>query len=226
MYTEKNVRLTDMYQEAGRAILGWEGGKARLVFKNTLERGQTGSFTTHFDHQLEKAVTELFPGFNFIRICYQNQAEKASVFQWRPWISDLSDKEIFYFIPPFPFACDYVILAAKKEESFSFLDQKLLIPPVLTAAFTRSIYDLSAALTLRSEDDFRYFDKSLLRYFDRKGPYLFPKIERKDYQDFILFCLDHKIVISPDYEIPSIIPFGADYGVFRSFSRADFGGGK
>ena len=30
LYTEKQVRLTDMFQEAGRAILGWGGGKAEL----------------------------------------------------------------------------------------------------------------------------------------------------------------------------------------------------
>ena len=48
LYTEKQVRLTDMFQEAGRAIIGWGGGKARLEFKNALERGVTGSFRTTF----------------------------------------------------------------------------------------------------------------------------------------------------------------------------------
>ena len=28
LYTKKGVRLTDLYQEGGRAILGWEGGNA------------------------------------------------------------------------------------------------------------------------------------------------------------------------------------------------------
>ena len=43
-YTKKGVRVTDLYQEAGRAILGWEGGSAFTMFKNVLSRGQTGSF--------------------------------------------------------------------------------------------------------------------------------------------------------------------------------------
>ena len=75
LYTEKGVRLTDLYQCDSRAILGWEGGKARLALKNTIERGQTGSFFTHFSHQLEKAVCELFGKKLFVKICSKNQVQ-------------------------------------------------------------------------------------------------------------------------------------------------------
>ena len=44
LYTKKGVRITDLYQEAGRAILGWEGGSAFTLMKNVISRGQTGSF--------------------------------------------------------------------------------------------------------------------------------------------------------------------------------------
>ena len=44
LYTKKGVRITDCYQEGGRAILGWEGGNAFTHFKNVLCRGQVGSF--------------------------------------------------------------------------------------------------------------------------------------------------------------------------------------
>ena len=32
LYTARGVRLTDMYQEGGRAILGWGGGSAFTIF--------------------------------------------------------------------------------------------------------------------------------------------------------------------------------------------------
>ena len=56
-----------MYQEAGRAIIGWSGGKARLEFKNALERGVTGSFRTKYSNQLVKAVNQLLPEYPNVR---------------------------------------------------------------------------------------------------------------------------------------------------------------
>ena len=38
LYTEKGVRLTDLFQEGGRAILGWGGNSAFTVLKNVLSR--------------------------------------------------------------------------------------------------------------------------------------------------------------------------------------------
>ena len=48
LYTKKGIRLTDLYQENGRAILGWDGKSAFTFIKNTINRGQTGSFTLLF----------------------------------------------------------------------------------------------------------------------------------------------------------------------------------
>ena len=45
LYTQKNVRLTDLNQEGGRAILGWDAA-AYTVFKNILSKGLVGSFDT------------------------------------------------------------------------------------------------------------------------------------------------------------------------------------
>ena len=43
LYTKKGVRITDLYQEGGRAILGWEGDSAFTLMKNviSLELGKT-----------------------------------------------------------------------------------------------------------------------------------------------------------------------------------------
>ena len=36
LYTAKSHRVTDLYQEGGRAILGWEGGSAFTLMKNII----------------------------------------------------------------------------------------------------------------------------------------------------------------------------------------------
>ncbi|MBQ3824611.1 MAG: hypothetical protein II811_00585, partial [Spirochaetaceae bacterium] len=59
LYTKKTVRLTDMFREGGAAILGWGGGSAFTMLKNTLNRGITGTFRTEFQGQLIRAVSLL-----------------------------------------------------------------------------------------------------------------------------------------------------------------------
>ena len=49
LYTAKGVRLLDLCQEGGSAILGWRSGKSKLAFKNALDRGITGTFPTEID---------------------------------------------------------------------------------------------------------------------------------------------------------------------------------
>lgn len=221
LYTEKGVRLTDLYQMAGRAILGWNGGKSRLAFKNTIERGQTGFFVTHFDHQFEKSCKALFPDFNSFSFV-SSSGKNSSLPVWRPWLPQLDEKvifesESFVFVPFFPFANELYIKASKKSEP-DF--EGVYVNPALKAAYTRSIYDLIAELPKRNEDDFSVFDKTLSKFFVRKGPYLYPLCTPQDYPDFIELCLDNNVVISSDYETPSIIPFGADYGVLRGLRKA------
>ncbi|MDE6349398.1 MAG: hypothetical protein K2K67_00135, partial [Treponemataceae bacterium] len=89
-------------------------------------------------------------------------------------------------------------------------------------AVTRSLYDLAAAIKVRQEKDWFVYDTVLVSYWTRRGPYLFPKVPRAQYAAFVRHCLQHALVVSPCYEQPSIVPFGADFGVFRLLQRNPF----
>ncbi|MGP1523483.1 MAG: hypothetical protein ACTTKC_09340 [Treponema sp.] len=67
LYTQKGVRLTDLYLDAGRAVLGrgCSGSNAFRVLKNTLERGETGSFPSAYSTRFQKAVLSLIPGYDY-----------------------------------------------------------------------------------------------------------------------------------------------------------------
>ena len=56
LYTKKGVRLTDLYQEEGRAILGWSGDNAYTQMKNNMNKGISGSFITEGQNRIQKAV--------------------------------------------------------------------------------------------------------------------------------------------------------------------------
>ena len=243
LYTKKGVRVTDLYQEAGRAILGWEGASAFTMFKNVLSRGQTGSFICEEApvSRLQKAVSELLASDRII-ICFSSHKDAfeagLALFPdetslYRPWNAQnekikINQQAALIVTPPLPWAQSIYILAldAKKIEEnpdrLLFIRNAIKLPFALEVAITRSIYNLIKALQERQEKDWFIYDPLLTKYWNREGPYLFPKVPQDNYKDFVLHCLDCGLVISPDYNQPSIVPFGADRGVFTKLKNSPF----
>jgi len=222
LYTKKGVRLTDLYQEGGRAILGWGGGDAFTKLKNVLNRGLTGSFITEFDSPVDKAVSELLQNKRRVIFTYR---EPDFVPLWEPWNSNLPDLaemeniNAFTIKPPVPWTDSLYMVCVRPR----FDDEKILgkieVPAPVKAAITRSIYDLISAVKEREEKDWFIYDQVLAKFFERRGPYLYPKIARTEYDNFVIHCLENGIVINPDYNEHSIVPFGADKGVFTKLKN-------
>jgi len=248
LYTKKGVRLTDLFQENGRAILGWEGGSSFTFFKNTLNRGQVGSFITEDKgrhYRLEKAVSELLSERKVFIFSNKKDAVSAGLFfsdsnssVWKPWLQEKVDWAAIDSViiqPPLPWTDTIYILAVKpdgtaKDKLDNIINDKnqtslagaIDIPFALEAAVTKSIYNMIAELKVREEKDWFIYDTVLTKYWTRKGPYLYPKIAQENYDAFILHCLECELVINPDYNAPSIIPFGADKGVFTKLKNNPF----
>lgn len=270
LYTAKQVRLVDMYQEAGRAILGWGGGKAKLEFKNAFDRGVTGSFLTHYSYQVKKAANQLLPDYPNVRWYYSKESlykalscylgvqyppkvnespvlanlsdvdvfkwiSEKNITLWRPWLEDAwfstaADapthvhesldviNDVMVVCPPFPWAVTAYLVVYTNKNTDRITPSDVCPPPFL-AGLARSLYDLYAELTLRTENDWSKYDKVLLKYFERRGPYLLSKIPKEKYRDFFIHCLDCHIIVSPSFDQPSIIPYGADEGVFRILQK-------
>ncbi len=232
LYTVKNVRLTDLYQENGRAILGWGGSSAFTMLKNTLSRGITGSFSSGYEYRLQKAVSDFFAGSRKVFV-FNNKAQALkealllspqSTHVYKPWASasvKWNTVDCIVFDLPFAWTPANYLLCVKEELDCNVESVKLSAP--LCAALIRSIYNLSLALQNRSEKDWFIYDTVLTKYFKRQGPYLYPKMEKSLYESFVLHCLDQKLVINPFYEEASIVPFGADAGVFNLLKQNPFG---
>lgn len=231
LYTEKGIRVTDMYLEQGRAVLGWgndngtNGTSAFLKFKNLINRGLTGSFNTDFHKQLDRAVSDLL---NADCAAYIFSTEEAldkvalsiskKTVTFIPWMglvcggAQVSDFECVKIIPPLPWTKNHFVLAVRKDITTLFFGEKH--NGAVCGAMARAIYDLIAELPKRQEKHWFLYDKYLQDYFVRKGPYLYPKMSQDKYDDFVRHCFDCNLAISPEYGIPSIVPFGADKGVF------------
>ncbi|MBP5753219.1 MAG: hypothetical protein J6W60_10255 [Treponema sp.] len=247
LYTEKNVRLTDLFQENGKAILGWGGNSALTIFKNVLNRGISGSYDTAFNYRIQKASSDLLGDQRTVLLFSDKKSaldaalsvcpDKTSMY--RPWLQDAqnwSDIECVIISPPLAWSLDLYIAAFKDTDENRSLISKardsfhtVRLPAPISAAAARSIYNMIKALQERSEKDWFIYDKALTSYWERKGPYLYIKtdvVSKERYRDFICHCLDNSVVINPYYDKASIVPFGADKGVFSSLVKNPFDGGK
>ena len=173
----------------------------------------------------------------------ESSQKKTEPVLWRPWL-EISGKSteqptgypkiqivhnvdgdfpaIVKIVPPFPYAtelCVYAFSTACGEEMLQNLPKNDIVPAPLLAAFTRGFYDLKIALGTYTENDFKANSKVFEPFFIRNQCYLFPKIPEEKYKDFVLKCLDIGIVISPDYNVPSIMPWRANPGDLKKISK-------
>ena len=185
-----------------------------------------------------------FPSFLYsvlnVLFCFSNKSdaikagflfspENTSIYKpWSNFQTDWTQVAAVVLVPPFPWT-DTIYITAVKNDIFQqspeiefAIQNSIKLPFAVEAGITRGIYNLISELPLRQEKDWFIYDTVLTKYFERKGPYLFPKIPEDKYDDFILHCLDCGILINPSYNQPSLIPLGADKGVFTKLKNNPF----
>lgn len=234
LYTKKGIRLTDMFLEDGRAILGWQSDSIFTQFKNTLNRSLVGGFITEDHSKVEKAVSEVLHSKRKV-LYFTNKADamKAALSfsvnntsVYTPWNQsgiNWNDVDSAVIKPPLPWTDNIYLVAVKEElytENDSLNDTKF--PYAVEVGIARALYNLIEALQTREEKDWFIYDTVLTKYWERKGPYLYTKVPSEKYDDFVKHCLDCGIVINPGYNSPSIVPFGADKGVFTKLKNNPF----
>ncbi len=238
LYTKKGVRLTDMFLEDGRAILGWQAGSAFTHMKNILSRGLTGSFRTEEAFRLKKALSTLLKKeVNFYAFSDKKSALTASLSfskdnsaVWKAFNKDIdySSFEAVILSPPLSWTNSVFLLAVDKNicmekcENLKQLPGEIKLPFALETAITRGIYDYLAEEKIRQEKDWFIYDTFLNKYFTRKGCHLIPKIPRDKYDEFVLYCLDKHIIINPSFEGQSFVPYKVDKGNFSAIKNSPF----
>ena len=173
LYTEKNVRLLDLWLDGGKAILGRRTGQANLVCKQFLDKGLTGFLPTKADVQLRRALEALLPDYPVIR-WYETQGKAERIAAsampagqngtrqplpvWRPFLDldSASDPQepiadgIMLVTPAYPVPCGIIAAGSRFEESLPPSD--VLFPP-LAYSLARAFFDLKHKM-----DEFRMED--------------------------------------------------------------------
>ena len=168
LYTEKNIRLLDLWLDGGKALLGRRAGQANLVCKQLLDRGLTGWLPTKVENQLQRALEAAIPNYPVIR-WYETETKAVGILRsalhisqndadqplpvWRPFLADMQANTVepsaanghayqdgIMLIPPaYPVPCG--IIAAENRFADVLPPSDALFPP-LAACLARAFFDL------------------------------------------------------------------------------------
>ena len=229
--------LIPAFEKSVKKLLPAEYTEIRLYSEKTAAMLGETSFSSECSPKKAGAVSEQ------TSCVLESSQKKAEPVLWRPWL-DFAGKiteqptgypkiEVVYnvtgdfpaivkIVPPFTYATDISVYAFSKacgEEMLQNLPENDVVPSPLLAAYTRGFYDLLNSFSLFTENHFKANSKALEPFFTRNQCYLFPKIPETQYKDFVLKCLEAGIVISPDYNVPSIMPWRANPGDIKKISN-------
>ncbi len=221
LYTAKGVRLVDMYQDGGRAILGRGNGNGKymLALKNAIAKGLTSSFTSCNKHKAEKAILSMFPDFSHVAFFSSQEKVDSAITKtnttklsiWLPFGKNSVQSDIILVTPPFAFGELYILVT--KDPLIIASDT---IADCIFAGLARSFYDYQKEIPNRTEEKLAIYDTILAPYFERKAHYLFPKMPKDEYKNFVLQCIEIGLLFSPYYDIPSVVPYEVNLGDFKN----------
>jgi len=239
LYLDGGKRLTDLWREGGKAVLGHKPPRVLGELKNAAERGLFTSLPHPIERRFIKALEVFFPGRSFrlyagesslIRALeaagftgpFQDPAfppqerGKGSVSLWRPMVPGTLSVTDAIFIPILPWPLGPAVLVLDKSMEASFPSGEL-IPPVLLAPAARALYDLAAALKTFTQNRLRYpkiekvLKESLWR---RQGIYLTGEadMDTEEYEALFQRFLEGGFLIPPSPKEPLILPFSMSPG--------------
>jgi hypothetical protein len=186
LYLEDGRRLTDLWQNGGRAILGHKPPGVLRDLKNAAERGLFSPLPHPAEKRLVKALSLILPGRAFRLYNSEDPLRRAlekvpsgenQAALWRPFIpADAagSPADAALLIPILPWPLAPLVLAADQKLE-AFFPPGNLISPALLAAAARAVYDLIAAGKERGGPLFRRINKALAApgcKWRRRGIYL------------------------------------------------------
>ena len=180
LYLEGGKRLTDLWLDGGRAVLGHKPPRVLLELKNAAERGLFTPLPHPTERRLIKALGEFFPDrafrlyadFGALRRALEKAgfseaggAGEKNVSLWRPFLelfpagkSCYAKTPILIPVLPWPLGPAALVLEKSLETSFPAGD---LIPPVLLAPAARALYDLAAKIRNPDRQRFHKIEKAL-----------------------------------------------------------------
>ena len=250
LYAEDGRRFLDFWMDDGRSILGAKGTGIGTTAKAALDTGLTRPFPSIRESRLEKDIHGRYPDYPTIRL-FRDEARATAAAApllatderlpiLRPFVKELAGVEFLdgamprvamprVAMPrlPCPAALAPAVLLFREPEIAEGVEGDI-VPPLALACAHRALAEFDRFLADYSEALWKKVDRRLGPYFERRGPYLFPRVaeaERRgspsaDYDRLFDTALGAGVLLSPDPERPSIIPGDFDDGELARLATA------
>ncbi|HUW40854.1 MAG TPA: hypothetical protein VMV90_07560 [Rectinemataceae bacterium] len=95
-----------------------------------------------------------------------------------------------------------------------------LVPPLVLAAASRSLWEFKRFAESYDEKLWRRVDRRLGPFFERSGPYLYPRHSAAEHEARFRAALEAGALISPIHALPSIVPGDFDDGELARLAAA------
>ena len=224
LYTADGKRYLDMALEGGRLIMGHRQKGYGQALKNVIDKGILPGFPSPYAHRLKQAVKALFGSGCYVYLFKSEEHAKAALTEQgiafkvtnaRDPINDLinSSATLKAGVPvlpvlPIPAAFAPGVVVSKIELDLS----EEPVSPVILAGAVRALYNLKAFL---AEADYSAWEKAGITEVCKgkwrvELPYLYPLCTQDQYPAVWDTFFDAGIILSCDYDTPSILPPSAE----------------
>jgi len=95
-----------------------------------------------------------------------------------------------------------------------------LVPPLMLAAASRSLWELKRFASTYREELWRRVDRRLGAFFERRGPFLYPRHRPEEHETVFRAALSAGAVLSPRHGLPSLVPGDFDDGELARLQAA------
>lgn len=229
-------RFLDFWMDGGRSMLGAKGSGIGTAAKAGIDTGLTRPFPSVREARLEKALLARYTGFASVRLFRTEERALAAARSilgdaepavLRPFAENLRNKPVVdtamprIALPllPCPAAlAPAALLFTNPADAEPILGD--IIPPLLLACAHRALSELDRFAQTYNESLWKRVDGRLQAFFERSGPYLYPRVEYDAYEVFFRTALGAGMLVSPAPELPSIIPGDFDDGELARLAAA------
>lgn len=119
---------------------------------------------------------------------------------------------------PVPRAFSPVVLLFREETDARAFDGDP-VPPLLLAAAVKALAELAGYRGTYNEEHWKRMDRRLSGLFERRGPRLYPRCAEADYPAMFEAALAEGVLLSPSWDLPSMVPGEFDDGELKGLSR-------
>jgi hypothetical protein len=232
LYAYSGERFLDLWMDGGRSILGAKGKSVGTGIKAAIDKGLTRPLPSVWESRLQKDFRNRWPLYPYA-LFFRTESGAARALRdlgktefriLRPFGEYLDEGDstkpptIALSLLPCPSAfAPGLLLFADENLALEFSGE--LVPAVQLAALATSLGEFDTFAEQYTERLWRRFDRYIAGVFERRGPYLLPLYPREMHPEYFLACLEAGLLLSPDYDSPSIIPGDFDEGELARLPR-------